>query len=209
MLQAKVPQKSESSSNPPLRQSNSEAMLASTIASSEDTPSLSNVRSWSSQPNTRSWSSQPPTMHRTNTGISGSWPARTRSSSSLSLSDRRQPVVRVHTDWERRRALLDVEQWLSKNGFEGVNCSRRRLRTQYPLHVAVRECDHAVIRKLLIAQADATLTDSAGRTPLELAQSKNRGGSHTTLLLALRPAPKHRQVNVFDLTTTKSRKMMM
>ena len=85
-----------------------------------------------------------------------------------------------------------VEFFLQRHGFSGINSERyfkRWLRTQCPLHVAVRERDHAAIRQLLIAGADATATDSAGRTPLELASTHNRDGSQTQVLIALMPAP--------------------
>mmetsp|Transcript_5784 Transcript_5784/g.17067 ORF Transcript_5784/g.17067 Transcript_5784/m.17067 type:complete len:222 (+) Transcript_5784:55-720(+) len=109
----------------------------------------------------------------------------------------RQPEVVVHTDRERSLALGQVDFFLQRHGFSGINSERyfkRWLRTQCPLHVAVRERDHAAIRQLLIAGADATATDSAGRTPLELASTHNRDGSQTQVLIALMPAPaqKHR-----------------
>lgn len=86
----------------------------------------------------------------------------------------------------RKRAKADVQPFLAKHGFNTVKGPRRWLfRTSYPLHQAVRERDAVIVRQLLIARANPSKVDSAGRTPLDLAEEKNRYSSHCDVIALL------------------------
>jgi len=86
---------------------------------------------------------------------------------------------------ERRKMLAD---FLLSEGFSprNVNSSRRRLfRTTFPLHVACKRGDARMVELLLASGADATLRDSKGQTPVDVATRYNRKGSHMAVLQAL------------------------
>jgi len=80
-----------------------------------------------------------------------------------------------------------VDEFLAKNGFDGVSNKRRRtLRPSiYPLHLAAEKGDAKLIRLLLEAGADRLLTDSLNRTPEAVARKTNRKGSHDEALAVL------------------------
>mmetsp|Transcript_7008 Transcript_7008/g.20665 ORF Transcript_7008/g.20665 Transcript_7008/m.20665 type:complete len:252 (-) Transcript_7008:100-855(-) len=88
-----------------------------------------------------------------------------------------------------QRAQAQVLPFLRRNCFRHVDSPRRLFRTQYPLHVAVRQNDAPTVRQLLSAGARPERTDSKGRTALALAEKLNSAGSHTSVLMALRKAP--------------------
>lgn len=86
-----------------------------------------------------------------------------------------------------RQAQKNVQCLLELNGFSDIKKPRRwMLRTSYPLHIAVKSRDPKMVRAFLNAGADPTMADSAGRTPMQLAEKKNWGGSHDVVLKALR-----------------------
>jgi len=88
---------------------------------------------------------------------------------------------------ERRRA---VKQFLRKNGFAGVNDPKRvcLLWRSYPLHAAVEKNNLRVVEMLLAEGADASRTNSSGHTAADVAQKKNKKGSHATMLHVLESA---------------------
>jgi len=78
-----------------------------------------------------------------------------------------------------------VKPFLERAGFKSVNSRRNWLWASYPLHLAVRENDPETVRLLIKAGADPKKADALGRTPHQLAESKDRGGSHAAVLAAL------------------------
>mmetsp|Transcript_66622 Transcript_66622/g.171470 ORF Transcript_66622/g.171470 Transcript_66622/m.171470 type:complete len:568 (-) Transcript_66622:357-2060(-) len=79
------------------------------------------------------------------------------------------------------RALI---QWLRQNGFFNVNSEKRKLggRISYPLHDAAEEGNEAIVKLLLQAGADRKKKNSSGRTGREVAEKKNRRGTHDAIL---------------------------
>jgi hypothetical protein len=93
---------------------------------------------------------------------------------------------------ERRRQL---KHFFKENGFKrdaGVNDSKRVMllcgAKSYPLHAAVEKNNLRVVEMLLAEGANPTQTNSSGRTPLQIAQRKNKKGSHETMLQILEAA---------------------
>eukprot|EP00747_Dinoflagellata_sp_TGD_P181284 gnl/TRDRNA2_/TRDRNA2_35074_c0_seq1.p1 gnl/TRDRNA2_/TRDRNA2_35074_c0~~gnl/TRDRNA2_/TRDRNA2_35074_c0_seq1.p1 ORF type:complete len:279 (+),score=79.17 gnl/TRDRNA2_/TRDRNA2_35074_c0_seq1:43-837(+) len=79
-----------------------------------------------------------------------------------------------------------VEHFLKANGFEDVSVKRRQmLNTAYALHAAVKENNAEMIGLLLWAGADPSKKNSAGQTPRDMAEKKNKHGSHEAVLKAL------------------------
>lgn len=73
--------------------------------------------------------------------------------------------------------------FLDDENFANVNHERKRLfRRSYPLHVAAKKGLSEIVSTLLEAGADPHRTDSAGRTPEEVAERYNKGGSHEDVL---------------------------
>jgi len=86
-------------------------------------------------------------------------------------------------DFEEREL---VKAFLAFHGFPGPRAGKRRMmRTNYPLHMAVRVNDPAMIALLLLWGADPLQADSIGRTPKELAMQKDSKGSHAEVVTAL------------------------
>lgn len=80
----------------------------------------------------------------------------------------------------------ELTKFLTLEGFKSATSSRRRmLQTTYPLHVAVNRNDAGLVRSLLAARADATKR-SGGQTAQQLAEKKDRQGSHAEVLSAFR-----------------------
>lgn len=90
-----------------------------------------------------------------------------------------------HRKAERSEAKALVRPFLDRAGFRSVNSKRNWLWASYPLHVAVRENDPELVRLLIKAGADPKLADALGRTPHQLAESKDKEGSHAAVLAAL------------------------
>ncbi|CAE7471493.1 unnamed protein product, partial [Symbiodinium sp. KB8] len=85
--------------------------------------------------------------------------------------------------------------FLTKHGFgEDVNAPNQpsgcflpfpRKETLYPLHVAAKLGDGAMVRALLEEGADPEQRSSKGRTAEDLARQEDRDGSHVEVLVLL------------------------
>jgi len=56
----------------------------------------------------------------------------------------------------------------------------------FPIHVAAKLGQPELVRAMIKARADLQVRDSAGRTPLDVAQFANRYGSHQRVIEELR-----------------------
>eukprot|EP00929_Paragymnodinium_shiwhaense_P120248 TRINITY_DN92169_c0_g1_i1.p1 TRINITY_DN92169_c0_g1~~TRINITY_DN92169_c0_g1_i1.p1 ORF type:complete len:296 (-),score=46.37 TRINITY_DN92169_c0_g1_i1:137-1024(-) len=75
---------------------------------------------------------------------------------------------------QKAQAKERLRPFLTKNGFSGPNAPRRRLfRTQFPIHCAVSQNNAEVVKLLILAGADISKSDSAGRTAQELARRES------------------------------------
>mmetsp|Transcript_71220 Transcript_71220/g.183614 ORF Transcript_71220/g.183614 Transcript_71220/m.183614 type:complete len:220 (+) Transcript_71220:94-753(+) len=80
--------------------------------------------------------------------------------------------------------------WLKKNGFTDVSAKKKSLfGSSFPLHAAVKENDAEIIRCLLVAGADASIKNSSGQTPSQLAAKSDKKGSHMAAITALGSPP--------------------
>jgi len=97
---------------------------------------------------------------------------------------------------------FNVQAFLKEHGFSGVNGKRtcimksdlERVKSEYPLHSAVRHNNTAMVRMLLKNGADPALKSSAGLTPHQLALYINSVGSHDLVLSALTPQSSNQNV---------------
>jgi hypothetical protein len=80
-----------------------------------------------------------------------------------------------------------VDAFLKSNGFSDVDAKRTRmLKSSYPLHAAVSQNNAEMVQLLLAAGARHGLKNSAGQTPLQLAQRLDKRDSHALVLKLLR-----------------------
>jgi len=93
--------------------------------------------------------------------------------------------VRLPEEAVGSKAQLD--DFLAKNGFDGVSNKRRRTLQPsiYALHLAAERGDATLVTLLVEAGADASQKDSSGRTPADVAKKKNRKGSHDEVVALL------------------------
>jgi len=69
-----------------------------------------------------------------------------------------------------------VEEFLTEHGYDDVNSKRKKhFKYKYPLHTAVKHKPD-MVRRLLRCDADPTLTNSAGKTPRQLAEAMGASG---------------------------------
>lgn len=96
---------------------------------------------------------------------------------------------------EEKARRLKVASFLKLNGF-GVDVKASKKvseacglpftsKTVYPIHVAAEQGDAAIVELLISANADPKIKTSGGKTALELAQKKNKAGSHDAVLRIL------------------------
>lgn len=86
----------------------------------------------------------------------------------------------------REQARIEVEEFIRSRGFKGIEIPRSKFcRMNYPLHVAARENDIVVVNALLKCEANRTVQNSAGKTPLEVAIRARKGNSHDAVIDAL------------------------
>jgi hypothetical protein len=71
-----------------------------------------------------------------------------------------------------------INQFLKKHGFQGdVNTKKSFVfKFTYPLHVAVKEQDLKMVRLLILAGADTSMTNSSGCTPAQKAWKYHANG---------------------------------
>lgn len=82
--------------------------------------------------------------------------------------------------------------FLEQHGFGGIGARRRRLLSggafTLPLHRAAATNNAEAVRLLLQARASCHQTDGRGRTALQLAQQKDRRGTHAETIVILKNA---------------------
>ncbi len=87
---------------------------------------------------------------------------------------------------KERERKAHVAAFLKQNGFSGVAAPKKSLfKTTYPIHVAAELGDERMVELLLLEGADATQKNSAGKTAAQLAQKKDKKGSHAPVVRAL------------------------
>merc|ERR1712039_143287 len=87
--------------------------------------------------------------------------------------ERRAAEERARKEEASARQQLDA--WLKKNNYTGVNAKKSKMMmARYPLHDATAQRDASAVRLLLRFGADATLKNTSGQTPGELAK-KTKG----------------------------------
>jgi hypothetical protein len=102
---------------------------------------------------------------------------------------RQEKEQEEHLAAQRQAAIDKAHAYLTQNRFTDVNALRKSTwKAKRPLHSAVKANDVEIVRCLLLAGADPTLTNSAGQTPCQVAQSLNKNASHAAVLAAL-PGP--------------------
>lgn len=109
----------------------------------------------------------------------------------LRTGDRFRPGLREqgvgsgggHMESQAARRFLDSHSFGGVNEvqFAGADGSKY----SFPLHRAVKVRDAEAVRALLRSAADAGVTDSKGRTPLQYAKDKDMYSSHRAVLQAL------------------------
>merc|ERR1719282_2278076 len=90
-----------------------------------------------------------------------------------------------HMAREQERKAL-VVAFLKEHGYSDVGAPKRTmLKTKYPIHTAVKTGDPKIVMALLEEGANPAQKNSAGKTAAQVAQQKNRKGSHANVLRAL------------------------
>jgi len=93
---------------------------------------------------------------------------------------RQEEEKRMAEEMQRRKDAVD--SFLKANKFKGVGTAKRSmLRTTYPLHLAVEKGDVQLVEDLIREGADA-LQKNYSKTPLQLAQKKDKKGSHAAVI---------------------------
>uniref|UniRef100_A0A7S0AVJ9 Uncharacterized protein n=1 Tax=Pyrodinium bahamense TaxID=73915 RepID=A0A7S0AVJ9_9DINO len=110
----------------------------------------------------------------------------------------RREALRLWQEKEMRERRKALDLFYQQNGFLGINeprrsgCSVWAATVTYPLHWAAELADACTVEMLLKEGADVTLKNSAGKTALQVAQKRDRGGSHESVLRLLGPEAKPR-----------------
>lgn len=101
--------------------------------------------------------------------------------------ERRKKEQAVEEEEHRAKAEADeaaLATFLEEHKYTGVNAKRKNMfKFKYPLHTAVKLRDMNIVRVLMAARADATLRNSFGETPAELAVRLFKGDEHTCTLV--------------------------
>merc|ERR1712039_100866 len=86
---------------------------------------------------------------------------------------------------EQERKIL-VTTFLKEHGYSSVGAPKRTmLKTKYPIHTAAKTGDSKIVAALLEEGANPAQKNSAGQTAAQVAQQKNKKGSHANVLCAL------------------------
>lgn len=88
---------------------------------------------------------------------------------------------------ERRSALVSFlkEFGFTSDPLDANVAKRTMMKTTYPLHCAAEAGRAPVVEMLLAEGADASRKNSAGKTAADLAQKKDKKGSHAEVLILL------------------------
>merc|ERR1712061_707602 len=79
-----------------------------------------------------------------------------------------------------------VRAFLKEHGYCNVDAPRQKmLKTKYPIHTAAKKGDPKIVAALLEEGADPTQKNSVGQTAIQIAEQKNKNGSHAEVLRAL------------------------
>merc|ERR1712176_1734482 len=85
---------------------------------------------------------------------------------------------------KERKALISA--FLKEHGYSDVDSPKRTmLKTKYPIHTAAKTGDPKIVAALLEEGADPTQKNSVGQTAAQIAQQKNKKGSHANVLRTL------------------------
>merc|ERR1712113_1032154 len=90
-----------------------------------------------------------------------------------------------HLAQQRERKAV-VASFLEEHGFQGINSQKKKLlKTSYPIHKAAKVGNAQLVQMLLMEGADPDQKNSRGETAAEVAQKKNSGGSHASVVRVL------------------------
>mmetsp|Transcript_1162 Transcript_1162/g.3359 ORF Transcript_1162/g.3359 Transcript_1162/m.3359 type:complete len:203 (-) Transcript_1162:383-991(-) len=114
--------------------------------------------------------------------------SREREAAALAEAERCRLAQRAETERlareQERRAL--VAGFLKEHGYLGPATPKRTMmRTKYPIHTAAKVGDADIVAALVGEGANPAQEDSSGQTPAQIAQSRDRKGSHAEVLRAL------------------------
>mmetsp|Transcript_102191 Transcript_102191/g.218819 ORF Transcript_102191/g.218819 Transcript_102191/m.218819 type:complete len:258 (+) Transcript_102191:77-850(+) len=104
-------------------------------------------------------------------------------------AEKEEEVRRLAEEAKERQEILTA--FLKENGFPfgaplNVNASKRTMmKTTYPLHYAAEAGRSDIVEMLLTEGAEPSHKNSAGRTAADLAQKKDKRGSHAEVLRLL------------------------
>merc|ERR1719188_2676786 len=85
---------------------------------------------------------------------------------------------------QERKAV--VRAFLKEHGYCSVGAPKQKLlKTKYPIHTAAKKGDPKIVAALLEEGANPAKKNSAGQTAMQVAQQKNKNGSHADVLRAL------------------------
>jgi len=99
-------------------------------------------------------------------------------------------VVKEQAEQEVQANRDIVEEFLRDNGYDHVNCKRTRgSMYKFPLHTAVIQHKVEMVRRLLRCGANPALTNSAGKTPRQVAEAITRASPELADMLSALPAP--------------------
>jgi hypothetical protein len=104
-------------------------------------------------------------------------------------------VTQMQEDMQKRSSVnsnefaqssRELKDWLKSNNFFSINSKRSRLLSfTYPLHVAAEKNNAEIVKILLLHQADPQQKDSKRCTALQVAEKKDKKGSHRKSVSAL------------------------
>mmetsp|Transcript_115273 Transcript_115273/g.358040 ORF Transcript_115273/g.358040 Transcript_115273/m.358040 type:complete len:288 (+) Transcript_115273:622-1485(+) len=99
----------------------------------------------------------------------------------------KQKVEQTRKEEQKRKELLG--DFYRRHGFVDANTPKHAcctaLATAYPLHIAAERPEVPIVELLLQEGAEVAQKNWSGKTAAELAQQKNRGGSHDAVLRLL------------------------
>merc|ERR1712187_94244 len=79
-----------------------------------------------------------------------------------------------------------VRAFLKEHGYCDVDAPKQKmLKTKYPIHTAAKKGDPKIVAALLEEGANPSQKNSMGQTAIQIAQQKDKNGSHADVLRAL------------------------